>query len=88
MSVKRKFAAEHSVLRINTANGAIWIGAWSVAVMAWPVIAAFEGMAKPSRPLGFARLYFAAGVIAPGLFVADETWPGHRPDPEHATRGS
>ncbi len=75
IDVKREIAVEHSGQGINVDNAAIWITAWLVAVMAWTLIAVVRGITTPSRPLGFTWFVLAVGLIASGLFVADEAWP-------------
>ncbi|MCY4137235.1 MAG: thermonuclease family protein [Rhodobacteraceae bacterium] len=65
---------EHPGLGINAEKAAISIIVWSVAVMAWSLIAVVRGTMKPSRPPGIVWLVLAVGLIACGLFVADESW--------------
>ncbi|MDE0210895.1 MAG: thermonuclease family protein [Boseongicola sp.] len=78
---------EHTGLRIDADNAAIWITAWLVAAMAWSVIAVVRGVMKPSRPLGIVWLVLAVGLIASGLFVADEAWPEGAASTVHVVDG-
>lgn len=66
---------EHAGLNIIADNVVLWITLWFFAAMASSVIAVVHGVMKPSRPLGIVWLGIAVGLIASGLFVAEEAWP-------------
>ena len=56
-------------------NVVIWITLWLIAALGWSVFAVVRHVVKLSHPLGIVRLVVAAGLIASGLFVADQAWP-------------
>ena len=66
---------EHSRLGINAGNAEIGIIVWLVAVMASSLIAVVHVVMNPPRSLGVVWLCIAVGLIASGLFVANEAWP-------------
>ena len=66
---------EHPGVSIIADNAVILIIVWLVAALGWSVIVVVRRIVKPSRPLGAVWLVIAAGLIASGLFVADEAWP-------------